>query len=828
MNRVPPRLLVRLRTVFLAVGLLVALTGPAQGAHAPGHPNADQGLTDAGEEQAFARARELLLQESQAPNVDTIFTVREQPAPRGGCPLTGRVYWGYARRGTICFTRQPAGEGWSFDVRVVEGVNPIAAQDRGTLHTLDEERGAAFATEGTGGDFRALVGDQAITYPFAYERVVAELDSPRAGDFIVMPHHLADKGDQKGAHGHLGQVQTRSTFLIAGRGARTAPIDPGDELDLGVQHVDVAPTVAEALGVNPYFEDTGESARTLNGQPSNTALMERQDGQVLDDLLEPVFNTIVVVVDGLHPDQFTNATQMPNLNALIAETCSDPGCPHATVYQQARAVMTTETGPNHAAMMTGGYVEQHGLPGDDLFNRATGELETSEGRPELVMAETLFDRIETEAPWLETAAVVGKTTLRGMFDCTRDAEGNCGTSSANPEGIPVTHVAPDILAGAAEPQDVDPQGYDCPAENASGTGYAEDVCIMDTTLDVLSTEDPDFTLVNLALTDGFQHLHGRGSPDHLAAVADADEQIGRLVEYLQESGKWQHASVIVTADHNFASATAGLPTNRILLDGVFGTVTDPEPFEVVTTGGYASVYLTEADPDALTAEEQQTLADLRAAAVATTGITEALYRVPNPEDGNAAHTLDTVHPNWNVSCAPDRRAGAHGRRGPQHGGHPRGPPERADRRARPAHRPARAVRGPLRRDLRPGRLGGAVRDGERTGRHRRPVRTGRAGGHRPHDLLAPRRGAAGREPGPSAERPNRRVRQASGRGTRGRRHHRAHRQPCRDLHLRPEQLGDSELPGARGHVRRGRPVAGGPQRSQPGSRPSRGWLGTGP
>jgi predicted AlkP superfamily pyrophosphatase or phosphodiesterase len=639
----------RVRLGLLVVGLLAALTGPVQAAHLPGHPNADQGLTDAGEEQAFARARELLLSEAQAPNVDTIFTVREQAAPRGGCPLVGRVYWGYARRGTICFSREPAGEGWDFEVHVVEGENPIAGQSRTLLHTLEQERAAGSATEGSGGDFRALVGDATISYPFAYERVVAELDSPRAGDFIVMPHHLADKGSQKGAHGHLGQVQSRSTLLLSGRGARTAPTSPTDELALGTQHVDIAPTVAEALGVDSYFDDTGEMARTLNGGPSATALLERQDGEVLDELLEPVFNTIVVVVDGLHPDQFGNDTLMPNLNALIDEPCSDPGCTHATVYEQARGVMTSETAPNHASMMTGGYVEQHGLPGDDLFNRSTGELETSEGRAELMTAETLFDQIESEAPWLETAAVVGKTTLRGMFDCTRDAAGDCGTSTANPEGVPVTHVAPDILAGAAEPQDVDPEGRDCPAEPVSGTGYAEDVCIMDQTLDVLSTDDPDFTLVNLGLTDGLQHLHGRGSPDHLAAVADADEQIGRLVEYLQESGKWQHASVIVTADHNFASMTAGLLTNRIFLDQVFGSVSDPEPFEVVTTGGYASVYLTEADPNELTADEQQTLADLRAAALATTGITEALYRLPNTADGDAMHTLGTVHPNWSAS-----------------------------------------------------------------------------------------------------------------------------------------------------------------------------------
>jgi hypothetical protein len=36
---------------------------------------------------------------------------------------------------------------------------------------------------------------------------------------------------------------------------------------------------------------------------------------------------------------------------------------------------------------------------------------------------------------------------------------------------------------------------------------------------------------------------------------------------------------------------------------------------------------------------------LRAAALGA-GVSEALYREPNPEDGGGAHTLDAVHPNW--------------------------------------------------------------------------------------------------------------------------------------------------------------------------------------
>lgn len=633
-----------MRLMFAVFALVLAPAQPVPALHEPAHPQADQGLTDPGEEQVFARALQLLLQESQKDNVDTIFTVRQQPEPRGGCTLTGTVYWGYARRGTICFTRQVAGEVWSFDVQVVEGVNPLAAQSHTALATLAEERAASSQSEGEGDDFRNLVDDSAVTYPFAYERVVAEFDSPRAGDFIVMPNHLADKGSQKGAHGHLGVTQSRSTLLISGRGARRSPLPPEAEAALGIQHVDIAPTVASALGVDPYFEDTGEPARSLNGEPSTTALLERQDGEVLEELLEPVFNTIVVVVDGLRPEDMSF---MPNLNALIAENCPEPGCTHATEYEQARAIMVTETNANHAAMMTGAYGEGSGIIANNHYNRVTPGAQPLD-QPQLNLAETLFDRIETQAPWLRTAAVFGKEKLRELFDCTRDADGNCAPSSGNPEGTTVNHLQPDTLAGATtSPSGFDPD-LDCPAEPFSGSGItvATNQCTMDVALGVLQEGDPDFTFVNLADTDAASHLTGAGSPVALAAVVDADLQIDRLVDYLKASGKWQHSTLIVTADHNFGDTIN--PANTINLAGLQAVPGSPRA--AVAHGGSASIYLTDLPQgdDSLTTAQEDTLKTLRTAALALPGVTEALYRLPNSTDGGAANTIEEVHPNWNL------------------------------------------------------------------------------------------------------------------------------------------------------------------------------------
>ena len=306
----------------------------------------DQGL-NASEEQAFRKSLKLLKKD---PDVDHITTVRSSAKPQGGCRKTGLVYWVYAKRGTICFTRKAKGSGWTYSVQVVKGRNPIKKQNPFVLETLEKERAASTIVEDP--TPRNLIKSKKVTYPYAYERIVAEFDAPRAGDFVIVQKNTSDAGN-KGGHAHLDLAQSRSTFLIAGRGARRSPMSAKQERKLKLKHPDIAPTVAEALGIHPYFADTDEPATLLNGSPSETALLKRQDGRVLDDLLEPVFNTFVVSVDGLRPEDVT-PTLMPNLTGLVAEECS-PGATCATNYEQARAMMVTETNGNHTAMVTGAY-----------------------------------------------------------------------------------------------------------------------------------------------------------------------------------------------------------------------------------------------------------------------------------------------------------------------------------------------------------------------------------------------------------------------------------------------------------------------------------------
>ncbi|HEY7873963.1 MAG TPA: alkaline phosphatase family protein, partial [Actinomycetota bacterium] len=377
-----------------------------------------------------------------------------------------------------------------------------------------------------------------------------------------------------------------------------------------------------------------------------TALLERQDGRVLNQLIEPTYNTFVVVIDGLRSEDVTPEL-MPNLTSLLGEECA-PGGVCATEYEAARAMMVSETNSNHVAMMTGAYAAKSGMVANDTFDRTGGEA-ISLDRPELNLAETLFDAIEKQKPWLETAAVFGKYKLRDLFDCTTNDAGQCASNSANPESRQIRHVRPDFLGGASSSPS-DPVN-DCPAEPGTGSGYTTNACTMDVALGLLGRDDPDLTFINLPEVDAMSHLFGAGTLQAQAAVRSSDMELGRLIDKLRTSGRWQRSTVIVTADHNFGDTA--VPGDTVRLDEALAGA-GPSPFAILPYGGSASVYLTDLENlgGPLSSDQQTTLKQLRERALAADGVTEALYRLPVASDGGTAHTLGEVHPRWNLHQTP--------------------------------------------------------------------------------------------------------------------------------------------------------------------------------
>lgn len=212
----------------------------------------------------------------------------------------------------------------------------------------------------------------------------------------------------------------------------------------------------------------------------------------------------VLVLDGCRPDEITPEL-MPRTSAL-----RDGGLHHP----RATSLPVMETIPNHVMMMTGVRPDRSGVPANAILDRSTGEVRDMD-RPEDIRVRTVIERLNRDG--LTTGTVLSKEYLYGVF------------------GTRATH--------RWEPAPIVPV-----------SGHAPDAFTMEAALAMVTEHDPHLVLVNLGDIDRLGHSDLTGPlglrAARQAALASTDVQVGRFVDLLRSSGRWEHSMVVVLADHS--------------------------------------------------------------------------------------------------------------------------------------------------------------------------------------------------------------------------------------------------------------------------------------
>jgi len=313
----------------------------------------------------------------------------------------------------------------------------------------------------------------------------------------------------------------------------------------------------------------------------------------------------LIVVDGLRPEE---VALMPQLSELAAS---------GTYYPASRAHMVAETTPNHLSMITGMRSDRHGMPGNDV-----PFLEDNIGlEPRYLQADTIFSLARRQAPDLVTAAVTSKTYIVAMSKHDRDGDAmEDATSTNNP-----TIVIP-------------------------GADFTPDAEIAAQGIQVSRELDPDFLFLSLGDVDRVGHIdetgglsNGMAPAGRIASIQNTDNLIRQLINVLKADGRFASTVLIVTADH---SMDWSFPNRTVSLAS--GIAADPrlaDEFTLALNGGAALYALRQPAGE----EAQRQLRALRGVALATTGVEEALYIRPNPEDGGEEHWVGRVHPDWGLT-----------------------------------------------------------------------------------------------------------------------------------------------------------------------------------
>ncbi|WP_374376316.1 phosphonoacetate hydrolase [Dongia sp.] len=281
---------------------------------------------------------------------------------------------------------------------------------------------------------------------------------------------------------------------------------------------------------------------------------------------EPI---VVVCVDGCEPDYLKQAVQagvMPWLKSAIAQGANLIG----------DCVVPSFTNPNNLSIVTGAPPSVHGICGNYLYDRESGQ-EVMMNDPKFLRAETILAAFAKEGA--KVAVVTAKDKLRKLLG--KGMTGICFSAEKANETTRAEHGIDNALAFVGLPL---PSVY---SADLSEFVFAAGVKLM-------QAERPD--IMYLSTTDYIQHKHAPGTPVANDFYRMMDGYLGEL--------EAMGCTIVFTADHgmNDKHGADGKPQVlylQDLLDQWIGVgkarvilpITDPYVVHHGALGSFATIYL---------------------------------------------------------------------------------------------------------------------------------------------------------------------------------------------------------------------------------------------
>jgi predicted AlkP superfamily pyrophosphatase or phosphodiesterase len=255
---------------------------------------------------------------------------------------------------------------------------------------------------------------------------------------------------------------------------------------------------------------------------------------------------ILISIDGLAGFYWGDPrARMPALTALAER---------GVVAPRMEAVFPSTTWPTHVSLVTGVRPHVHGVAGNHILNRRTGQSEDLTGDPihdaaAILRAPTVYDR--AHAAGLRIAAI--------DWPATRNAASlDFNLPFFKDQGVFESQTAPGVwaeLASLGYPMDRQGEWAQLPKR------FLKDAMVADVAAHALVRHAPDLLLVHFLATDSFQHLYGPRSPEAYWAIGYVDAQIARLLATLPAGALDRDTSVFVVSDHGFLPSAHGIRAN---------------------------------------------------------------------------------------------------------------------------------------------------------------------------------------------------------------------------------------------------------------------------
>ena len=308
------------------------------------------------------------------------------------------------------------------------------------------------------------------------------------------------------------------------------------EVEFIKQYVDEKNPLPTKPETGKTKEPVGISAEPLTGktEEASNAFAEFRTGKIENhNGVTPVEfgyadRCVIIVLDAFSSNYLTRLGSESSLVRMSAEGTS---CPLA------HSTYPTQTCTNHATIMTGVGAARHGIVG----NVHLGEdrmTSVKNIQPEMIQAPTLFQI--ASAAGKKTAFVSGKDDMITLFSEGLDV----GISNKRP--LRYLLAAPELEDNSSNDEYYH---YDMDLAN----------WVFESLFTVFEKEKPDLTMVNIQSTDYIAHRFGPESKEMDACLKAVDENLGKLLQKMEQTGMLDNTAVIVTADHGMTPADKAIP-----------------------------------------------------------------------------------------------------------------------------------------------------------------------------------------------------------------------------------------------------------------------------
>ncbi|MGV3549294.1 alkaline phosphatase family protein [Rhizobium sp.] len=281
---------------------------------------------------------------------------------------------------------------------------------------------------------------------------------------------------------------------------------------------------------------------------------------------------VAVILDGLRRD-FVSPEYTPNLAALKK---------HATWFENHRSAVPSVTRVCSSTFATGSYAANHGLEGNSLALKDGDSFTIHDaGRPDFLQ---------------HRRNVLGKSLLRPtLAERLADAGGAMIYSNVSP--------------GAAYAHDPDGHGFvfHRVASYGPGRNVLEGAAALDIDWELsgdramsdrfiaeaLTARQPALALMWLGHPDSTQHYFPLGSPEHLDALRQSDENVGRVIRRVAElRSAGEDILLIVGSDHGHETVHSVVDVAAEIASAGFAADVEAGGLVIVPNGTGVLIYAT--------------------------------------------------------------------------------------------------------------------------------------------------------------------------------------------------------------------------------------------